>query len=128
VVVDQAYDLSPIRFPISKDVPGRQRTSGKIMPDRVLVKAFPCIDAKVQSGGGFARRFLHRRHPIDKIRFAGFPSDKDVLRDRQIGHQIELLVNGYNTDPLAFKRSLIAKHLPIKFDRPGVLMIGTAGD
>jgi hypothetical protein len=95
------------------------------MPDRVLVKAFHCIDAKVQSGGGFARRFLHRRHPIDKIRFAGFPSDKDVLRDRHIGHQIELLVNGYNTEPLAFKRSLIAKHLPIKFDRPGVLMIGT---
>ena len=46
------------------------------------------------------------RFPIDEISWSWFPGDKNVFRNRHVGHQVEFLVDGDNALLLSFGRRL----------------------
>ncbi len=66
-------------------------------------------------------------HPlaVDHPEAPGLTAEKDVLGDGQPGHQIELLINGGDTQPLGVLRTVNADFLPCHEDPAAVGPVGT---
>ena len=88
----------------------------------------PCgIEVETDLAGDGAGRPPHGRG-VDKAQAGGLAADEDVLRDRQRGDEVELLVDGDDAQRLGVVRACGRDLAPVEGDRASIRRLGAGQD
>jgi hypothetical protein len=89
--------------------------------DRSRVQMHPEL---VEQIGGL----LAKLAPADDLTGIRFPPDEDVLFDREVGHEVELLIDDGDAEVLRLARAVEHDRLPVEDDLAGVRLIDPGED